>query len=128
MRPVLKIFLVIGCTAVVTLAASSWYFNRQIRSEVIPAFIRETNQMESFNDLGRLETFDRLEILLKKGCSKEALQLVEVHQSLLLSGIAHQMSLSEATADMVHKEKASIADRARIEAKRTNPPRSIPRC
>lgn len=47
--------------------------------------IDATIEMELFNDVHRVESWDNLEELLINGCNKEALEFVKMEKDILLS-------------------------------------------
>ncbi|MES2386096.1 MAG: hypothetical protein V4593_16225 [Pseudomonadota bacterium] len=96
--------------------------------QVIALMAEESRKIEAFNAVGRVETYDSLSALLQKGCFREAAQLVEIQQSLLLSGIAHDMERSREVTKVVVDRNAQIAGRARAEATNRNPPRGYTPC
>ncbi len=99
-----------------------------VTRQVIALMAKETRKIEAFNDVGRLETYDALRDLLGKGCVREAMDLVAVQQSLLLTGIAHDMERIPEVANVVLDRNAQAAERARAEATNRNPPRGWSRC
>ena len=96
--------------------------------QVIKLMAQESRKIEAFNDVGRLETYDSLKALLQKGCFREAAEVINIQQSLLLTGIANGMELSPEVTKVVVDRNAQIAERARAEATNRNPPRGYTRC
>jgi hypothetical protein len=96
--------------------------------QVIALVADESRKIEAFNDVGRLETYDSLSALLRKGCVREAAQLIEIQQSLLLTGIAHNMKGDIEVAKVVVDRNSQVAERARAEATNRNPPRGYTPC
>ena len=96
--------------------------------QVIELMAQESRKIEAFNDVGRLETYDSLSALLQKGCFREAAQVINIQQSLLLTGIAHDMERSPEVTKVVVDRNAQIAERARAEATNRNPPRGYTPC
>jgi hypothetical protein len=99
-----------------------------ITKQVIALMAEESRKIETFNDVGRLETYDSLSALLHKGCLREAAQLIEIHQNLLLTGIAHEIERSPEVAKFVADRNPKLTERARIEAMNRNPPRGYTPC
>jgi hypothetical protein len=96
--------------------------------QVIALMAEESRKIEAFNAVGRLETYDSLRALLQKSCLREAAQLIEIQQSLLLTGIAHDMERSSEVTKIVSDRNAQVAQRARAEATSRNPPRGYTPC
>lgn len=96
--------------------------------QVISLMAEESRKIEAFNDVGRLETYDSLGALLQKGCLREAAQLIEIQQSLLLTAIAHDMERSPEVTKVVADRNSRIAERARAETANRNPPRGYTPC
>ncbi|AYQ28775.1 MULTISPECIES: hypothetical protein [unclassified Polaromonas] len=96
--------------------------------QLIALMAEESRKIEAFNAVGRLETYDSLSTLLQKGCLREAAQLIEIQQSLLLTGIAHDMEQSPEVSKVVSGRNAQVAERARAEATNRNPPRGYTPC
>jgi hypothetical protein len=69
-------------------------------------------EMESLNDVGRVEAYDFVEDMIKKGCNKQALEFVKDQQALLLSGLRNQMRDSEAIRKKITERNQEVADRA----------------
>lgn len=116
-KPLLKSTLLTAFTAATTFVATAAYYNHRVSRQVYLAFIAQVDQMEAFNDIGRLEAYDRAEDFLRRGCSKEALGLVQAQQRLLLSGIAHRMDQGGTDVrNVVLARSARVADRARAES------------
>ena len=96
--------------------------------QVIELMAQESRKIEAFNAVGRLDTYDSLSALLQKGCFREAAQVINIEQSLLLTGIAHDMERSPEVTKVVVDRNAQIAERARAEATNRNPPRGYTPC
>lgn len=101
---------------------------RYLMKDLMSHMIAEGVKIEAYNDVGRVEDYDRLNDLLQKGCMAEALKFVQLQQSLLLSGIAYRMEENESVRDLVLKRNAAVAPRADAAAADRNPPREVPRC
>ena len=96
--------------------------------QLIALMAEESRKIEAFNAVGRLETYDSLSALLQKGCLREAAQLIEIQQSLLLAGIAHDMERSSEVTKVVADRNAQVVERAHAEATNRNPPRGYTPC
>lgn len=99
-----------------------------VTRQVIALMAQESRKIEAFNAVGRLETYDSLSGLLQKGCLREAAQLIEIQQSLLLTGIAHDMEQNSEITKVVADRNAKVVERARAEATHRNPPRGYTPC
>lgn len=82
--------------------------------------------MEAFNELHRIESWDRTEQLLLKGCNKEALEYVRVEQSLALSSLKWHLDNGAKLEKKVEEENRSIVGRAQSFA--SNSKYEIPTC
>jgi hypothetical protein len=96
--------------------------------QVIALMAEESRKIEAFNDVGRLEAYDSLSALLQKGCLREAAQLIEIQQSLLLTGISQEIERSPEVAKFVADRSPKLTERARAEAMNRNPPRGYTTC
>ena len=128
MKRYLMTALSIAGALIVAFVAIKLAYEPFMTREVIALTIKEGRKNEAFNDIGRLETFDSLQDLIRRGCMREAKQLVEVQQSVLLSGIAHQMEGNEGVTKVVFERNPEVVDRARTEAMNRNPPRAWTLC
>ncbi len=68
--------------------------------------------MEATNEVSRIESWDRLENLLAKGCNKEALDLVRFERSSAFSLLNHQIGDDVQLRRAVQERNAAIAQRA----------------
>lgn len=117
MKPLLKSTLLVALTATVTFVATATYYNQRVSRQVYADFFAQATQMEAFNDIGRLEAYDRVKEFLSRGCVKEAIGLVEVQQRLLLNGISYGMKQGgEEVRKVVISRSSLVADRAREES------------
>lgn len=96
--------------------------------QVIALMAEESRKIEVLNAVGRLETYDSLGALIQKGCLREAAQLIEIQQSLILTGIAHDMEQNPEVTKVVADRNAQVTERARAEAANQNPPRDYQPC
>lgn len=76
-------------------------------------------EMESLNDIGRIEAFDFVEEMIKKGCTKEALEFIDYQQASLLGGLHYQMLDGGGLKDKVLERNSSIGERAVRESTHT---------
>ncbi len=75
------------------------------------ANVGATLNMEAFNELHRIESWDNLEKLLLKGCNKEALDYVRMEQSLGLSSLKWHLDNGAQLEKKVEEENRSIMSR-----------------
>lgn len=122
MKKYLKITLAIALTIIVTFVATSYL----VRKETIKAFKAAVFEMEAFNEVGRVESWDRLEQLLVKGCNNEALELVKIEQSLALSALKYNVGADAKLLKKIEERNNSIAKRAYAMPKTTT--YQIPTC
>ncbi len=76
------------------------------------AYVATTFNIEAFNEVHRIESWDSLEQLLLKGCNKEALEYVKMEQSLGLSSLKWHLDNGARLEKKVEEEKRSIISRA----------------
>lgn len=74
-------------------------------------FVAETYDMEAFNELHRIKSWDSLEQLLIKGCNKEALEYVRMEQSLGLSSLKWHFDNGAKLEKKLEEENPSILSR-----------------
>lgn len=109
MKKHFKLALVIIFTAIATFLVTSHFSIKNARA----AFVAVAFDMEAFNELHRIESWDRLENLLIKGCNKEALEYVRMEQSLGLSSLKWRLDNKAKLDKKVEEENSSILSRAR---------------
>lgn len=68
----LKTAITIALTAIVTFVVTAYFVAKSTKG----TFVAATNDVEAFNDLHRIRSWDSLEQLLAKGCIEEALEYV----------------------------------------------------
>jgi hypothetical protein len=105
----LKFALAIALTVIATLIVTAYIATRNTRA----AFVAKTYDMEAFNELHRIETWDRIEQLLVKGCNKEALEYVRLEQSLALSSLKWHLDNGAQFEKKAEEDNLSIVNRAR---------------
>lgn len=104
----LKIFFAIALSIAVTFLLTS-YFVRIHTNKIFKATVFE---IEAFNDVGRIETWDRLEELLVKGCNSEALKLVKIEQTSDLLALKYDLNNDAQLIKKIEERNASVAKRA----------------
>jgi hypothetical protein len=108
-KPHFKFALAIVLSVVVTFIVTAYFATRSTRA----AFVAATYDMEAFNELHRIRSWDSLEQLLVKGCNKEALEYVRMEQSLGLSSLKWHLENGAKLEKKLEEESASIVGRAR---------------
>ena len=68
--------------------------------------------MEAINQIGVVESFDRIKGLLAKGCNKEALEMVRIEQVSALSVLKHEVSITQMAMQRAKDHDAKTVDRA----------------
>jgi hypothetical protein len=99
--------LAIALTAVVTAFATEYLLTRNTTA----AFIATANNMEAFNELRRIESWDRAEQFLVKGCNKEALEYIRAQQAMATSSLQWLLKNGASLEEEVAKENRHIVDR-----------------
>ena len=87
MKKYFKFAFTIVLTVIITSMVTAFFTAQKVRESTKAAFIAAAFDMEAFNELHRIESWDSLEQLLDKGCNKEALEYVKIEQSLTLSSL-----------------------------------------
>lgn len=108
MKPGLKISLAISLTAILTFATTSYF----VRKGTISAFTHKVLEMEATNEVSRIESWDRLENLLAKGCNKEALDLVRFERSSAFHSLNYHIGDDVQLKRAVEERNPTIAQRA----------------
>jgi len=104
-----KFALVIGLTAIATYVGTAYF----VQKNAWASFVALSYDMEAHNTLYRIESWDRLEQLLVKGCHKEAMEYVKMEQSLGLSGLRANLDNGAKLEKKVEDENYSILNRAK---------------
>ena len=76
------------------------------------AYVAATVDAEAFNELHRIRSWDSLEQLLIKGCNKEALEYVNMEQSLGLLSLKDNLKNGAKLDKALEAENPSILSRA----------------
>jgi len=103
-----KFALAIALTAIATFVTTAHFATKNSRA----AFVSATYDMEAFNELHRIDSWDRLEQLLIKGCNKEALEYVRMEQSLGLLSLKDNLKNGAKLDKALEEENPSILSRA----------------
>lgn len=104
-----KFALAIISTVIATFLVTSYFATKYTRA----SFVATTYDMEAFNELHRIRSWDRLEQLLVKGCNKEALEYVRMEQSLGLSALKWHLKNGAELDKRLEEENRSILSRAK---------------
>lgn len=113
-----KISAAILGSAIVTFLITAYVVHSNSTRNTVGFMMKASIEMESLNDIGRIEAFDFVEEMIKKGCTKEALEFIDYQQALLLSGLHYQMLNSDGLKDKVFERDSSIGERAVRKASR----------
>lgn len=100
--------LAIVLTVIVTFIVTAYLVSKNTRAE----FVATTYDMEAFNELHRIKSWDNLEQLLKKGCNKEALEYVTMEQSLGLGSLKWHLDNGAKLEKKLAEENRLILNRA----------------
>ena len=108
MKKHIKFALTIALTVIATFVVTAYFATKNTRA----AFVSATYDMDAFNELHRIRSWDRLEQLLVKGCNKEALEYVRMEQSLGLSSLKSHLDNGAKLEKKLEQEDRSIVSRA----------------
>jgi hypothetical protein len=103
-----KFALAIVLAVIATSIVTAYFATKNTRA----AFVAATYDMEAFNELHRIRSWDSLEQLLVKGCNKEALEYVRMEQSLGLSSLKWHLNNGATLEKKLEEENRSIVRRA----------------
>ena len=104
----LKIFFAMALSIAITFLATAYF----VRTHTNKAFKATVFEMEAFNDVGRVEAWDRLEQLLVKGCNSEALELVRFEQTSELLALKYDLNNDAKLIKKIEERNASVVKRA----------------
>lgn len=105
----LKFALTIALTAIATFSVTAHFAKRTSWT----AFVAATYDMEAFNELHRIKSWDRLEQLLIRGCNKEALEYVRMEQSIGLGALKWHLDNGARLENKIADENRSVVNRAK---------------
>jgi hypothetical protein len=105
----IKFILVI----VLTILATSVVTSNLVLKNSRAAFLSASLDMEAFNELHRIRSRDSLEQLLIKGCNKEALEYVQMEQSLGLLSLQDNLNNGAKLDKTLQVENTTILSRAK---------------
>jgi len=106
----IKLALIILLTIIATSLITGYYAAKNTRA----GFLAASLDMEAFNDLHRIRSWDSLEQLLTKGCNKEALEYVQMEQALHLLSLQESLKNGAKLDESEKAENQSIISRANI--------------
>lgn len=110
MKKRLHFVLVIVLAVITTFLVTSYFATKNTRA----GFVAATIDMEAFNELHRIRSWDSLEQLLIKGCNKEALKFVRMEQSLGLLSLKDNLKNGAKLDKALEEENSSILRRANL--------------
>ena len=98
------------CATVLATAVVTAYVTAKYSQE---AFVSAAVDMEAFNRLHRVRSWDEIEMLMTKECYEEALEYARMEQELTLISLKRYLDNGAELELPLHQEHASIIDRAR---------------
>lgn len=107
MRKRLQVTLIFLVAILLTAVISAHFAAKNTRA----AIVATTYNIEAFNELHRIESWDNLEQLLLKGCTQKALEYVRLEQSLGLSSLKWHLDNGAQLEKKVEEENRSILSR-----------------
>ena len=114
--------LVAVSISIVTFLATSYFLERSIAKSIGA----QVNEMEAFNEIWRIESWERIESLLVKGCYKEAIEFAEMHKLTLLTSLKNQVGSNEKLLKMVTERSEEVAGKIKGLVKQNR--HTIPSC
>ena len=117
-----------GMIAVIALSvvSSVLVISYLVNKATIAAMANKALEVEAFNDIGRIETWDLLEQLIAKGCNQEALEFVRLERSSILSSLNRRMINGSNISEMVNDRNPEVAARVVNHAEPSS--HTIPTC
>lgn len=111
-----KISLAVIGSAIVTFLGTTYVVHKSSTKSAVSLMIDASIEMEALNDVGRVEAYDFVENMIKRGCTKEALDFINYQQTSLLSGLQYHMRNNEALKVKVLERNSEVGERAVREA------------
>jgi hypothetical protein len=105
----IKLIMIIVLTVIATFLVTAYFVTKNTRT----AFISASQDMEAFNELHRIKSYDSLEQLLIKGCNKEALEYVRMEQSLGLLHIQDSLNNGARLEKSLETENSALLEKAK---------------
>ena len=109
MKKHIKLILIIVLAVIATFLLTVYFVTKNTRA----AFISASQDMEAFNELHRIRSYDSLEQLLIKGCNKEALEYVRMEQSLGLLHLQDSLKNGARLEKSLKTENSALLERAK---------------
>lgn len=107
-----KFLAAIVGSVIVTFLGTAYVVHKYSTKSAVSVAINASIEMEALNDTGRVEVFDFVEDMIKKGCTKEALEFVNDQKSSLLYGLQYHMQNNEALKAKVLEHNQQVGKRA----------------
>ena len=107
-----KIILVSSIAALATYLVTITYAKKTEIPRALALAYKVSTEMNSFNDVGRIETYDFLESLIKKGCNKEALDFINYQKTFMVANLRSNMKESATIRNTVMDRNEKIGERA----------------
>jgi hypothetical protein len=107
-----KIILASVIAALVTYVVTLHYAKKTETGRAMALAYKVSTEMDSFNDVGRIEAYDFVESLIKQGCEKEALDYINYQKSSMLAHLQSRMKESATIRNTVRERNDKIAERA----------------
>ena len=108
MKKHIKFILTIVLSIIVTFLVTAYFATKGTRT----AFIATYLDTEAFNEIHRIRSLESLEKLLINGCNKEALEYVQMEQSLGLLSLQDKLKNGARLDKIIEAENSSIISRA----------------
>lgn len=105
----IKLVLIIALTIIATFIVTAYFATKNTRA----AFISASQDMEAFNELHIIRSWDSMEQLLVKGCNKEALEYVRMKQSLELLHLQSFLKNGAKLEKSLEAENSALLERAK---------------
>nr|WP_294841168.1 hypothetical protein [uncultured Methylotenera sp.] len=105
----IKLALIIALTIIATFIVTAYFATKNTRA----AFISASQDMEAFNELHIIRSWDSMEQLLVKGCNKEALEYVRMKQSLELLHLQNFLKNGAKLEKSLEAENSALLERAK---------------
>lgn len=107
-----KIILASSIAALATYLVTITYAKKSELSRAHALAYKVSTEMNSFNDIGRIEAYDFLENLIKQGCNKEALDFINYQKTSMLADLQSYMKESDAIRITFMDRNEKIKERA----------------
>ncbi len=105
MKKHIKLILIIVLAVIATFLLTVYFVTKNTRA----AFISASQDMEAFNELHRIRSYDSLEQLLIKGCNKEALEYVRNQVFFVFVEVAGCMPFTRESSSLFLKVAREVS-------------------